>query len=70
MVNQKLKEGLVSISQFLLKTLKQNLWLLFEVVKITNFSELSPENVKIYNEFIKSVKEARRAYQDKLVKQK
>ena len=35
-----------------------------------NFSELSTENVKIYNEFIKSVKEARRAYQDKLVKQK
>ena len=35
MVNQKLKEGSVSIRNFLLKTSKQNLWSRFEELKIT-----------------------------------
>ena len=35
-----------------------------------NFSKLSPENIKISNELIKTVKEAHRRYQDELEKQR
>ena len=36
----------------------------------TNFSELSPENIKIFSELIRSVTEAHRRYQDELQKQR
>ena len=36
----------------------------------TNFSELSPENIKISSELIRSVTEAHRRYQDELQKQR
>ena len=35
-----------------------------------NFSELSPENIKVSNESDKSVKEVHRCYQDELGKRK
>ena len=56
MVDQKLKEGSGSTSNFLSKTSKS--------------SELDPETIKISNELIKSVKEAHYRYQDELEKQR
>ena len=67
MVDQKLKEGSGSTSNFLLKTSKQNLRRIEDHV---NSSQLDPETIKISNELIKSVKEAHCRYQDELEKQR
>ena len=57
--------------QLLVQNLKtKSLVALRRIEDDMNFSELSPETTKISNEFIESVKEAYRHYQDELVKQR
>ena len=56
--------------QLLVENLKiKSLVVLRRIAYHMNFSGLSPENIKISNELIKSVKEAHRLYQDELEKQ-
>ena len=57
--------------QLLVENLKtKSLVALRRIEDDMNFSELSPETTKISNEFIESVKEAYRHYQDEPVKQR
>ena len=61
MVNQNLKEGSASIKQLLVENLKtKSLVTLRRIEDHMYISELSPENIKISNELIKSGKEAHR----------
>ena len=57
--------------QLLIENLKtKSLVALRRIEDLTNFSELSPENIKTFNKSIKRVKEAHRRYQYELEKQR
>ena len=57
--------------QLLIENLKtKSLIALRRIEDLTNFSELSPENIKTSNKLIKGVKEAHRRYQYELEKQR
>ena len=65
------ERGLRVNNQLLVENLKTKSWVaLRRIEDHMYFLELSPENVKISNESIRSVKEAHRRYQDELEKQR